>query len=165
MGGTSVPPTYCRQAKGINDCRRPRFLLRAPLSGELFGPLTVEPLGSQDAYRWLNRSALAENRPSEATPTTLRRYDLLDSFRPWPDETIAALHSRIVGLPHAWSALFALAELSYLRGREPTPMTAISRLPSMPMLFCSRTMSRTPTAGSTITDSYSRDIRGPGRTP
>jgi hypothetical protein len=48
----------------------------------------------------------------------LRRYGLLDSFKPWPDETIAALHGRVVGHPHAWSELFALAELSYLRGRQ-----------------------------------------------
>jgi pimeloyl-ACP methyl ester carboxylesterase len=81
-------------------------------------PLTVEQLGPQDAYRRLNRSALAEDRPSEATLTTLRRYDLLDRFGPSPDETIAALHSRVVGSPHAWSELFALAELSYLRGRK-----------------------------------------------
>ena len=81
-------------------------------------PVAVEQLGPQAAYRRLNRSALAENQPSETTLTALRRHGLLDSFKPWPDETIAALHGRVVGHPHAWSELFALAELSYLRGRQ-----------------------------------------------
>ena len=40
------------------------------------------------------------------------------ALRPSPDETIAALHARVVGSPEAWSELFALAETSYLRARE-----------------------------------------------
>jgi pimeloyl-ACP methyl ester carboxylesterase len=66
----------------------------------------------------MDRSALAENQPSETTRTTLRRHGLLESLQPWPDETIAALHAGVVGRPDAWSELFALAELSYLRGRQ-----------------------------------------------
>jgi pimeloyl-ACP methyl ester carboxylesterase len=81
-------------------------------------PLSVEQLSPQAAYRKLERSALAENALSETTRTTLRRHGLLEALRPAPDETIAALHARVVGRPEAWSELFALAETSYFRGRE-----------------------------------------------
>jgi hypothetical protein len=46
-------------------------------------PVAVEQLDSQAAYGRLNRSALAENQPSETTLTALRRYGLLESFKPW----------------------------------------------------------------------------------
>lgn len=94
------------------------WLLPLLLLGHCAAPLSVERLDPPAAYRRMERSALAENRPSETTQTTLRRYGLLDSLEPWPDETIAALHSRVVGRPETWSELFALAELSYLRGRQ-----------------------------------------------
>ena len=96
-----------------------RLLMAAFLMlGGCAAPLSVERLSPQAAYRALERSALAENALSEATRTTLRRHGLLERLGPAPDETIAALHARVVGTPEAWSELFALAETSYLRGRE-----------------------------------------------
>ena len=88
------------------------------LLGGCAAPVAVQRLDPQAAYRRLERSALAENVLSESTRTTLRRHGLLESVRPSPDETIAALHARVVGSPEAWSELFALAETSYLRARE-----------------------------------------------
>ena len=88
------------------------------LFGGCAAPLSLQRLDPQAAYRRLERSALAEDALSEATRTTLRRHGLLGGLRPSPDETIAALHARVVGSPEAWSELFALAETSYLRARE-----------------------------------------------
>jgi pimeloyl-ACP methyl ester carboxylesterase len=94
------------------------LLLLSLLLGNCAAPVSVERLDAQTAYQRMDRSALAENRPSEMTRITLRRYGLLDSLQRWPEETIAALHAQVVGKPEAWPELFALAELSYLRGRQ-----------------------------------------------
>jgi pimeloyl-ACP methyl ester carboxylesterase len=111
-----------RSPEGVRrHVRRPPALLLLPLLlllGQCAAPLSVERLDPQAAYRRMDRSALAENLLSETTQTTLRRHGLLDSLQAWPDETIAALHAGVVGKPDAWSELFALAELSYLRGRQ-----------------------------------------------
>src|SRR5215213_1158705 len=96
-----------------------RLLMAALLLlGGCAAPLSVQRLDPQAAYRRLERSALAEKVLSESTRTTLRRNGLLETVRPSPDETIAALHARVVGSPEAWSELFALAETSYLRAQE-----------------------------------------------
>lgn len=94
------------------------LLLPLLLLGHCAAPVSVERPDPQAAYRKMDRSALAENQPSEVTRTPLRRHGLLNTLQPWPDETIAALHAQVVGMPAAWSELFALAELSYLRARQ-----------------------------------------------
>ncbi|MEN0073772.1 MAG: alpha/beta fold hydrolase [Paracraurococcus sp.] len=111
-----------RAGEGLGPRRkaaRHAWLLAAlVVLGGCTAPLTVEQLGPQAAYRRLDRSALSENLPSEAARITLRRRGLLESLDYWPDETIAALHAQTVRDPAAWSDFFALAELSYLRGRQ-----------------------------------------------
>jgi pimeloyl-ACP methyl ester carboxylesterase len=92
-------------------------LLALAVVGGCASPLTVMQIDPQAAYRRHDRSALSENRPSETTLTALRRHGLIDSLDPWPDQTIAALHARVVSDPTAWPDFFALAEISYLRGR------------------------------------------------
>ncbi|MBV9654284.1 MAG: alpha/beta fold hydrolase [Acetobacteraceae bacterium] len=86
-------------------------------------PVTITRLEPRDAYSRLNRSALSDDKPSETTLTVLRRHGLISSFGTWPDETVAALRGRVIGHPHAWPELFALAELSYLRGRQTGSMS------------------------------------------
>lgn len=76
-------------------------------------PLSLTLQDQQDAYRRLNRSALSSDRLSETTLVTLRRHDLDRAYATYPAETIAALHSQVVGQPDRWSELFALAELSF----------------------------------------------------
>lgn len=93
-------------------------LLALALLSACSPPLDVTSLGQRDAYRLANRSALSANGLSVETRTTLRRHALADSFDQYPDETIAALHSRVVSRPEAWQDLFALAELSYLTARR-----------------------------------------------
>jgi hypothetical protein len=93
-------------------------LLTLALLSACAPPLSVTSLDQRDAYRLANRSALSADGLSVATLTTLRRHALADSFDRYPDETIAVLHSEVVGHPEAWQDLFALAELSYLTARR-----------------------------------------------
>lgn len=106
-----------RCAKPVIRSIRCVVLLAILLAG-CAAPLSVEQVDFQTAYLRLNRSALSEDRLSETTRTALRRYGLLDSLQPWPDQTIASLRARVVHDPDAWPELYALAELSYLRGRR-----------------------------------------------
>jgi hypothetical protein len=48
----------------------------------------------------------------------LRRAGLLDGYRGSPDATIAALRALAISRGMEWPDLFALSELSYVRGRE-----------------------------------------------
>ena len=61
-------------------------------------------------------SALAADRPSPRTVQTLRIYDLDHVYDRDPDDAIGKLHATAVADPQA-DTLFALAELSYLRGQ------------------------------------------------
>jgi pimeloyl-ACP methyl ester carboxylesterase len=88
------------------------------LLGGCTAPLSVEQVSLRASYARLNRTALSSNTPSETTLTVLRRHGLLDYWRSDPAGGIAALRQAIVGRPSGWQELFALAELSYLRGRE-----------------------------------------------
>jgi pimeloyl-ACP methyl ester carboxylesterase len=79
-------------------------------------PLSVEDLDTHQGYNLLNRSALGTDKLSESTLTTLRRHGLKEGWDNYPDATIAALRSEVVGQPAAWPDLFALAELSFFQG-------------------------------------------------
>ncbi|MGH7211626.1 MAG: esterase/lipase family protein, partial [Acetobacteraceae bacterium] len=81
-------------------------------------PVSVERLSLQASYARLNRTALSSNTPSETTLTVLRRHGLLEYWRSNPAGGIALLRQAVVGRPGNWQELFALAELSYLRGRR-----------------------------------------------
>ncbi|WP_239992059.1 esterase/lipase family protein [Rhodopila globiformis] len=93
--------------------RRASVALAILLLAGCSGPVRIVKLDQQDAYNWLNRSALTGDRLSETTRTVLRRHNLSQSYAYYPSETIAVLHAEVVGHPDAWSDLFALAELSY----------------------------------------------------
>ncbi len=60
-------------------------------------------------------SALVANQPSPRTVQTLRIYDLDHAYDHNPDDALRQLHTIAVGDPQP-DTLFALAELSYLRG-------------------------------------------------
>lgn len=81
-------------------------------------PVSVERLSPQASYARLNRTALSSDTPSETTLTVLRRHGLLEYWRSNPAGSIALLRQAVVGRPGEWQELFALAELSYLRGRR-----------------------------------------------
>lgn len=48
----------------------------------------------------------------------LRRHGLLETWDKDPPAAIAGLRREVVGRSALWPELFALAELSYLRGRK-----------------------------------------------
>jgi hypothetical protein len=81
-------------------------------------PVTVQQTDERTSYQRLNRNALSSNEPSEASLTTLRQRALLETYEMYPAETIRALHGWMLIDDNPADALFALAELSYLRGRE-----------------------------------------------
>jgi pimeloyl-ACP methyl ester carboxylesterase len=72
----------------------------------------------REIHRYLTQSALSAEEPSLFSEIELRRYGLLDGYGDDPDAALTALHERAVeaGLPP--DALFALAELSFLRAED-----------------------------------------------
>jgi pimeloyl-ACP methyl ester carboxylesterase len=70
--------------------------------------------GIYDAWR---ASALTCGDLSPRTWQTLRQFDLAETYRRKPAEAVARLHVEAVHTPQP-DLLFALAEVSYLRGRE-----------------------------------------------
>ena len=89
------------------------------------------------AYGNLNRTALSSNQLSDLTRIVLRRNALLDSFPPYPDETIAALRAVAISGGMNWQDLYALSELSYFEGRrrKSVPMLLASALYAYAVLF------------------------------
>ncbi len=86
----------------------------------LLGSACASPVGVSTAqprviHRYLTQSVLSSDQPSSSSPIELRRYDLMDAFDEDPDAALARLHELALeqGLPP--EALFALAELSFLR--------------------------------------------------
>ncbi len=102
-----------------------RHLLRAlgalAVAGLLAGctaPIGIRIADPREVQRYLTRSALTEDRPSDFSLNELRRYDLLKAYHAEPDAALVKLHAAALaaGLPP--DALFALAELSFLRAEE-----------------------------------------------
>ncbi len=81
-------------------------------------PWSLNWLSQRDSYEELNRTALSDDRPSDATLVVLRRHGFLETWKANSAGAIAALRADVVGNRDQWPDLFALAELSYLRGRK-----------------------------------------------
>jgi hypothetical protein len=94
------------------------FLLLPALAAACAAPVGVSTARPRAIHRYLTQNALSANEPSAASLIELRRYDLLDEFRDEPDLALARLHEVALaqGLPA--EALFALAELSFLRAEQ-----------------------------------------------
>jgi hypothetical protein len=88
------------------------------LAGACATPVGVSTARPQVIHRYLTQSALSSDEPSAFSLIELRRYELLDPFHDDPDAALARLHELALesGLPP--EALFALAELSFLRAEE-----------------------------------------------
>ena len=93
-------------------------LAAAGLLAGCASPIGIRIADPQEVQRYLTRSALTDQRPSDFSLNELRRYDLLKTYDGDPDPALAKLHAAALaeGLPPA--ALFALAELSFLRGQK-----------------------------------------------
>ncbi len=90
----------------------------AILCGACATPVGIRTADPREVERYLTRNALTADEPSDFSENELRRYNLLQGYRDDPDATLAKLHASALaeGLPP--DALFALAELSFLRAEE-----------------------------------------------
>src|SRR5512139_2067801 len=79
-------------------------------------PVGVTRVSPQTAYEDINGDVLTGGAPSEITRSVLRRRSLLEAYARNPDQALAELHAMAVGDTGGRRELFALAELSFLRG-------------------------------------------------
>src|SRR5262245_45138027 len=119
---------------------RLRALGVLPAAGVLAGcatPVGIRNADPQEVQRYLTRSALTDDRPSDWSLNQLRRYDLLRTFEVDPDAALAKLHEAAKAEDFPPLALFALAELSFLRANQTKLQTsyAAAMIYSWAMLF------------------------------
>ncbi len=81
-------------------------------------PIGVRRVSPEAAYRFRTVSALSGSEPSNFTKIILRRLDLTDEFESAPANVIARMHERFLGGQDRSALLFALAELSFLHGKQ-----------------------------------------------
>jgi pimeloyl-ACP methyl ester carboxylesterase len=81
-------------------------------------PIGIRTANPLEVQRYLTRSALTDQRPSDFSQNELRRYDLLAAYHAEPDAALAKLHAAALAEGFPPAALFALAELSFLRARQ-----------------------------------------------
>jgi pimeloyl-ACP methyl ester carboxylesterase len=97
-----------------------RALGSLALAGLLAGcaaPIGIRIADPREVQRYLTRSALTDPHPSDFSQNELRRYDLLDAYADDPDAALATLHAAARAEDFPPDALFALAELSFLRAQ------------------------------------------------
>jgi pimeloyl-ACP methyl ester carboxylesterase len=93
------------------------LLLLAALLAACASPIGAKRVDARRVHRDLTASALSTDHPSAFSLQLLDRLNLARTWREAPDDAIAALHA---GLAPAGDVdrLFALAELSFLRGED-----------------------------------------------
>lgn len=93
-------------------------LAAAALATGCATPVGISTASPRVVHRYLTQSALSADEPSTFSLIELRRYDLLRSFEDEPDAALARLHELALGSGLPADALFALAELSFLRAED-----------------------------------------------
>jgi len=79
-------------------------------------PISVAKVDPSIIQRELATSAVANDRPSDATRTVLEEEGLIEHFEDDPAATLDKLHDAVVSGRRRSRALFALAEMSYIQG-------------------------------------------------
>src|SRR5215510_8321516 len=79
-------------------------------------PISVVKVEPSIIQRELATSAVANDKPSDATRTVLEEEGLIEHFEDDPVATLDKLHDAVVSGRRRSRALFALAELSYIHG-------------------------------------------------
>jgi pimeloyl-ACP methyl ester carboxylesterase len=100
-------------------------------------PVGIRNADPHEVQRYLTRSALTDDRPSDWSLNQLRRYDLQRTFEKDPDAALAKLHEAAKSEDFPSLALFALAELSFLRANQTKLQTgyAAAMIYSYALLF------------------------------
>lgn len=80
-------------------------------------PMRARRTTVDEVYRQINQSALSGNEVSAESRNVLARHGLVQACADDPDDALLRLH-RVACADSRTDALFALAELSYLRARE-----------------------------------------------
>ncbi len=86
-------------------------------------PVGVVRGDPQEVYRALNKNALASDEPSRVSMNVLQEHNLAELYDDEPEKALALLHVHATGDAVRGSALFALAELSFLhaeRSKKPS---------------------------------------------
>jgi pimeloyl-ACP methyl ester carboxylesterase len=83
-------------------------------------PIGITHVSSSESYRRSTANPLNEAVPSASTRAVLQRYDLVSAATDDPQTTIQLLHET-AKVDQRRDLLFALAELSYLRGERLQP--------------------------------------------
>ncbi|MEX2208630.1 MAG: alpha/beta hydrolase [Myxococcota bacterium] len=92
-----------------------RVGLLALLLAGCASPVGIDVVSPRQVQRYLTRSALTANEPSDASKNELRRYGLLVEFDDDPLAALAELHEAAAAQDFPRAALFALSELWFLR--------------------------------------------------
>ena len=100
-------------------------------------PIGIRIADPREVQRYLTRSALTNEQPSDFSLNELRRYDLLKAYEKEPDAALAQLHAAALAADLPPQALFALAELSFLRANQTKLQTgyAAAAIYSYALLF------------------------------
>jgi pimeloyl-ACP methyl ester carboxylesterase len=81
-------------------------------------PVGVVRVDPQDVHRDLTRNVLSSDEPSRVAVNVLQEHNLAALYDDDPEKALAALHVHATGDAVRGSALFALAELSFLYGEH-----------------------------------------------
>ncbi len=81
-------------------------------------PVGVHTTSAQNVQRYLTRSALTDDEPSDFTQNELRRFDLIQTYKDQPVTALMILHGAARADNFPAGSLFALAELSFLRAER-----------------------------------------------
>jgi pimeloyl-ACP methyl ester carboxylesterase len=87
-------------------------------------PVGIDVVSPRQVQRYLTRSALTANEPSDASKNALRRYELLEEYEQDPVAALAKLHDAAAAQDFPQGALFALAELWFLQADDDEKQTS-----------------------------------------
>jgi pimeloyl-ACP methyl ester carboxylesterase len=81
-------------------------------------PVGVVRVDPREVHQYLTRSVLTSDEPSRVSTNVLQEHNLAELFDDEPEKALAALHGYVTGGSVRSSALYALAELSFLHAER-----------------------------------------------
>ncbi len=95
-----------------------RALALALIFSGCASPIGIRIASPREVQRYLTRSALTADEPSDFSKNELRQYDLLEAYEKEPVAALAQLRADALAADLPPDALFALAELSFLQADD-----------------------------------------------